>query len=78
MTLTLLISDATITYMYTWVVKIHDLPVMICNRIDTESLMLTVTLIHLTADRSSSTLQELYKHIAEKCMQDIEVIWSMN
>ena len=63
---------------YTWVLKIHDLPVMTSARMDTEFSMLSAPWIHLSSDRSLFTPQELYKHITETCVQGIEVIWSMN
>ena len=50
---------------YTWVLKIHDLPVMTYARMDTEFSMLTAPRIHLSSDRSLVTPQELYKHITE-------------
>ena len=66
------------TYMYTWVVMIHDLRVMTSIRMDAEFVMPTVPRIHLSADRSLSTIQELHKRIAETCIQGVEVIWSTN
>ena len=54
------------TYTYTWVIMIHDLPVMTCIRMDTKFLMPTVPWIHLSPESLIHCTRSIFITVSRK------------